>query len=132
MRSSNPDTVRKQRSARVRLVGHDLPHARRRVLGGWYLGVVCLALFLLCAVTMTAEAIGGGACALMDVCVLTDTRRGVSQQLAFFIRLAGASSAAQRQSLRPSMTGLACATGMVLLPSLLALVLAPCTVGLSP
>ena len=113
-------------------MGHDLPHARRRVLGGWYLGVVCLALFLLCAVTMTAEAIGGGACALMDVCVLTVARRGVSQRVVLFIPVAGASSAAQRQSLRPSMTGLACATGMVLLPTLLGFVLTPCAFGLSP
>jgi hypothetical protein len=100
--------------------------------GWWYLGVVCLALLLLCAVTTKSEAMGGGACTPMDVCVLTVARRGVSQRVAFFILLAGASSTAQRQSLRPLMMGLACATGMVLLPSLLALVLAPCTVGLSP
>ena len=100
--------------------------------GWWYLGVVCLALLLLCAVTTTAEAMGGGACAPMDVCVLTVARRGVSQRVVLFIPVAGASSAAQRQSLRPLMTGLACATGMVLPPSLLALVLAPCACGLSP
>ena len=73
--------------------------------GWWYLGVVCLALPLLCAVTTTAEAMGGGACTPMGVCMLTVARRGVSQQLAFFILVAGASSAAQRQSLRPLMTG---------------------------
>ena len=82
--------------------------------------------------TTTAEEMGGGACTLMDVCVLTVARRGVSQRLAFFIRLAGASVAAQRQSLRSPMMGLACATGMVLLPHLLALVLGPCACGLSP
>ena len=83
-------------------MGHDLPHARRRVLGKlWYLGVVYLALLLLCAVTTTAEAMGCGACAPMDVCVLTVARRGVSQRLAFFILVAGASSAAHRQPSDP-------------------------------
>ena len=73
-----------------------------------------------------------GACTPMGVCVLTVTRRGVSQRLAFFILVPGASSAGQRQSLRPLMTGLACATGMVLLPTLLGFVLTPCAFGLSP
>ena len=68
----------------------------------------------------------------MGVCMLTVARRGVSQRVAFFILLADASSAAQRQSLRPLMTGLACATGMVLLPTLLGFVLTPCAFGLSP
>jgi hypothetical protein len=99
--------------------------------GGWrYLGIACGALILVCALAEPTEAVGGLHCTQVDVHVLMMLLRSLSQRLALLMLLIGAGSAAQRQSLGPLMTGVACVTGTYVLPYLLGFLLAACALGL--